>query len=47
MNVLRSQGRIAGASFKDGNMPLVDLYDVSNILPIMSSPKLLILQTFL
>ena len=33
MNVLRSQGRIVGASFKDGNMPLVDLYDVSNILP--------------
>lgn len=33
MNVLRSQGKIVGASFKDGNMPLVDLYDVRNILP--------------
>ncbi len=33
MNVLRSQGKVVGASFKDGNMPLVDLYDVRNILP--------------
>lgn len=33
MNVLRTQGRIVGASFKSGNMPLVDLYDVRNILP--------------
>ncbi len=33
MNILRSQGRVAGASFKNGNMPLVDLYDVRNILP--------------
>ena len=28
MNILRLQGKIVGASFKDGNMPLVDLYDV-------------------
>ena len=33
MNILRSQGKVVGASFKDGNMPLVDLYDVRNILP--------------
>lgn len=33
MNVLRRQGRIVGATFKDGNCPLVDLYDVRNIIP--------------
>ena len=33
MNILRTQGKVVGASFKDGNMPLVDLYDVRNILP--------------
>ena len=31
--MLRSQGKVVGASFKNGNMPLVDLYDVRNILP--------------
>lgn len=33
MNILRNEGKIKGATYKNGNMPLVNLYDIYNILP--------------